>query len=118
MLETQDLPSLQQRRKDLRLTLFYKIHYGLVPAIPPDQYLTKAANKRRVKAKRFQGFTTMNLVEQHQQCNSQCYTVPPATKEPYKNSFFVKTTQEWNSLDDSIVSAPSVESFKARLTLA
>ena len=118
MLSAYNLPTLQERRKALRLTLFYKISNNLVPAIPPDQYLTKAANKRRVRAKRFQDFNTTNIVERHQLCNSQGYIVPQATKDTYKHSFFVKTSQEWNSLDDNIVSAPSVESFKALLTSA
>ena len=35
-----DLPTLPERREDLRLTFLHKMVEGLVPAIPPDKYLT------------------------------------------------------------------------------
>ena len=84
MLESHNL---QQRRKVLRLSLFYKISEGVVPAIPPNTFLTKVRNKRKIKAKPLQDFVGKNIVKKHQQCNSKCYQVPPANKENYRNSF-------------------------------
>ena len=40
MLQELNLPTLQQRRKDARLTFLFKISHGLVPAIPREKYLT------------------------------------------------------------------------------
>ncbi|KAL8621525.1 hypothetical protein ACOMHN_026197 [Nucella lapillus] len=40
MLSTLELPTLQQRRRDLRFTFFYKVVEGLVPAIPSADILT------------------------------------------------------------------------------
>ena len=40
LLIKHDLPTLQERREDLWLTFLYKVVEGMVPAIPPDKYLT------------------------------------------------------------------------------
>ena len=40
MLTSLELPTLQDRRRNTRLTYMYKIAKGLVPAIPPGSYLT------------------------------------------------------------------------------
>ena len=54
MLKQLDLPSLQERRRQLRLASFYKIVEGLVPALPADQYLTPIpGSKRTIKATSF-----------------------------------------------------------------
>ena len=116
MLQTHNLPPLQSRRREFRLTLLYKISQGLLPAIKPELYLTPIRNKRRITAKKFEGFQTNNIVEKHQNNNTKGYIVPTANTPEYKNSFFVRTPQEWNSLEDNIVSATSVESFKTRLS--
>ena len=52
MLEEQDLPPLQKRRKEIRLTLLFKVVEGLLPAIPTDAHLTKVKNKRKIIAKK------------------------------------------------------------------
>ncbi len=116
MLKKYELPSLQQRRKELRLSLLYKISEGLIPAIPPEDYLQKVENKRKIRAKKMTDFVSCNIVDKHQQCNSRCYLVPRANKLPYKNSFFVRTIQDWNSLDDDTVSAGTLAAFKAKLS--
>ena len=40
LLTKYELPTLQERREDLRLTFLYKVVGGLVSAIPPEKYLT------------------------------------------------------------------------------
>ena len=47
MLKDQDLPSLQDRRMAARLTFFYKVVEGLVPAISPDAFLKESGSFRR-----------------------------------------------------------------------
>jgi hypothetical protein len=64
MLRYLQLPPLQDRRKQLRLTMLYKIAGGLVPAIPPDTFLTPAdGSRRRDKAKTFVDQQTHNIIQ-------------------------------------------------------
>ena len=92
MLEELQLPTLQNRRKDLRLTLFYKIANGLVPAIPAEEdHLTPIRNKRKIVAKTFKDCVTNNSIAKFQLKNSKCYKVPEAKTIGLKNSFITKT---------------------------
>ena len=52
MLQELSLPSLQQRRKELRLIFLFKIAEGMVPAIPADRLL-QIKTKRKITAKKF-----------------------------------------------------------------
>ncbi len=115
MLKSHSLPALQTRRREARLTLLYKISHGLLPSIEPDTYLTPIRNKRRITAKKFDNFQHDNIVERHQNNNTRGYIVQPAKTMELKNSFFIRTLQEWNSLENDTVCAPSVETFRARL---
>jgi hypothetical protein len=58
------------------------------------------SNKRRVQPRRFTDCVSSNIIDRQSCNNSRCFIVPPAKSEQYKNSFFVKTTIEWNSLTD------------------
>ena len=115
MLHNLELPPLQDRRKELRLVLLYKIAGGLLPAIPPDPYLTPSRPKRKIKARSFGDFVASNPIVKHQRINDRCFELPEAATKVYENSFFVKTIADWNQLTNSIVSAPSTEAFKFRL---
>ena len=44
--------------------------------------------------------------------NDRPYVVTHCNTEEWKNSFFPRTTVDWNQLEDSVVHANSVESFK------
>ena len=66
MLKDQDLPSLKDKRMTARLTFFYKVVQGLVPAISTDAFLKPQWPKHQIHAKRFHGFDTKNIVEIHQ----------------------------------------------------
>ena len=44
------LTPLQERRKQQRLSFFFTIAKGLVPAIPADRFLTPVTSKRLVRA--------------------------------------------------------------------
>ena len=115
MLKLHSLPALQTRRREARLTLLYKISHGLLPSIEPDTYLTPIRNKRRITAKKFDNFQHDNIVERHQNNNTRGYIVQPAKTLELKNYVCIRTLQEWNSLEDDTVCAPSVETFRARL---
>ena len=115
MLEEHNLPPLQQRRKEIRLALFYKVANGSLPGLPTADYLTPTRNKRKIKAKRFDDCVSRNIVDHHENRHSRCFQVPRAESDVYKNSFFVKTTSEWNSLEEEQVNCSTLDSFKASL---
>ena len=99
MLQKLDLPPLQDRRQHLRLTFMYKITNGLVPAIPPESYLSKvSANKRSIRPTQHKDFTSQNIITRQARKHDQCYTVPQARTEIFRNSFFNKTIIEWSNL--------------------
>ena len=94
----------------------YKVVEGLIPAIHPDEFLKKSRPKRNITAKKFEGFQATNIVEKQVRNNSKCFDIPPSKTPQYSNSFFVKTVIAWNQLDDTVVRASSVKSFKTALT--
>ena len=117
MLETHNLPPLKERQKIIRLTLLFKIYEGLVPALPSETFLTKIAprQKKQIRAKSFSDCVSNNFVVNYQCINLKRLALS-STTDAFKNSFFCRTIKEWNSLAEDIISAPSVESFKAQLT--
>ena len=118
LLKKHDLPTLQERRKDLRLTFLYKVVEGLVPAIPPEKFLTPQKPGRQIRPKLHPNSDNTNLVQNHTRRHNRCYVVPPSKTEQYRNSFFPKTIINWNNLDNSTVNSDSPESFKAALAAA
>ena len=116
MLEQLQLPSLQERRKQRRLIFLYKVVEGLVPAVPPEQFLKpKQRNKRQIRAKRFSNCVTNNIVSRSETCNTKAFEIPRSYTDQYKQSFFVNTLLDWNHLDESVVSATTIDSFKNKL---
>ena len=115
MLEQLELPTLQERRKMARLTFFYNVAEGLVPAMPIDTYLVPIRGKRQIRPKSFSGFTSANPVTQSAINNSKCFKTIQCKCDIYKQSFFPKTIIDWNNLDDSVVCATSLQSFKTAL---
>ena len=89
---------------------------GLVPAIEPDDYLKKARPKRSITANKFENYQATNIVEKQVKNNTKCFDIPSSKTHQFSNSFFVKTLINWNHLEDSVVYATSVESFKSALT--
>ena len=115
MLHDLNLPTLQSRRRDKRLTFLYNIQMGKVQAIDKDIYLKPIRHKRQIRAKTFSGCVTNNFLTRHQNLNSKCFKLPESNTSAYRHSFFPKTIAEWNALPEDIVSAPSAEVFKSRL---
>ena len=87
--------SLERRRQNIRLSLFHKIHYGLVDIIP-SQYMTPYTRQSR-------------------HYHHLAYQVPHSTTDYIKYSFFHRTIVEWNSLPVYLVSSDSNPVFKSGL---
>ena len=113
MLKSLELPLLQERRKELRLTFLFKVVEGLVPAIPPDTYLVPASNKRRIRATKFSDYQSQNTVRSTN--NSRCFVSPQCNTTIRRNSLFIRTVGEWNELDDHQVRSKTVEGFRSSL---
>ena len=117
MLHQLDLPSLQERRKQLRLIFLYKVVEGLVPAVPPEKFLTpRKSNKRQIRPKKFTGCVVDNIVTKSSSNNSKPFEIPRSVTDQYKHSFFVRTVEEWNQLEDSAVLATTIDIFKNKLS--
>ena len=112
MLQDLKLQPLQQRRLESRLVMLYKIVRGMVPAINADEVFIPIRNKRQIRAKKHQDYYTSNFVNKYTQNNSECYKVPESNTDQFRNSFFVKTTSDWNRLSDDHIRAETVNSFK------
>ena len=96
MLQDLEWTSLEERRRQQRIVMFYKIHNGLI-GIERAAYMTP----------------TVRSLPSHS--HNQTYLVPKATKDYYDLSFFPRTIQDWNQLPRNVVEAPSLDSFRARL---
>ena len=116
MLKDLKLPSLEERRRQLRLLFMYKVVEGLVPAMPADQFFEPQSKaKRQIKAKIFSDCVSTNVVKKSACNNTRPFKIPNSTTDQYRFSFFVKTVQEWNNLDDQIVKSKTVDSFKSNI---
>lgn len=116
MLKTLELDTLKTRRKNQKLVFLYKVVEGLIPAILPEDFLTSCKTSRRIKPKKFYDCETTNVVDKLARNNSKCFVIPNSKTAQFKNSYFVDTLIIWNQLEDSVVSAPSLESFRTALT--
>ena len=75
MFKDLDIPSIQQRCKELRLSFLFKITQGQVQAIPADAYLEPSKAKRRIAPKIFDNRETKNLVSKYVTNNSRCFKI-------------------------------------------
>lgn len=95
MQEELDWPTLQDRRDMTRLTMFYKIVYGLV-AVSMPSYIERPTR------------TTRHM---HPLAYRQIHT----SSNYFRYSFFPYTVILWNSLPASTVLQPNLEGFKSCL---
>jgi hypothetical protein len=89
---------LSDRRKSHRLTVLYKMVYGLAPS-----YLANLLPNRT------QERTGYNLR------NKDNLDIPYCRLDCHKFSFLPSTLQDWNILDIKVKEAPSINSFKRAL---
>ena len=119
MLAELNLPPLQDRRKANRLTFFFKV----VPAMQSHDFLTPVLGKRLMKSKQYTDCVTSNIIDKQSTNNCKCFKTVQCKTEIFKNSFFPRTQNivsqffprtiiDWNHLDDNIVRAETVDSFR------
>ena len=87
--------TLEDRRQNLRLTLMFKVVKKLV-AVPPT-HIDRADS--RTRANHPHKFRTIRT-----------------PTEVYRNSFFPRTIPVWNNLHSDIVTSPTLDCFKSRLS--
>jgi hypothetical protein len=83
--------SLMERRRVAGLVLFYKMQSGLV-ATHPSQYLAIRPDGTNLR-----------------------YAIPHSRIDSHAHSFFPSTARAWNRLPATVVQAPSLNAFKARV---
>ena len=105
MLRGPGLQSLQNRRKQQRLTLFFKTVRWLTLANTANELLTPINSKRLIKPRNPTDFKTTNIVTDHARNNSKSYRVDPSKTAVYRYSFFPRTTIDWNNLEQEIIAA-------------
>jgi hypothetical protein len=94
--------------------MFYNVVEGLVPAIALEDYLKETRNKRKRKAKQYEGFETSNIIDRQTVNNSRSFELIQCKTDIRKNSFFSKTIVDWNHLEDSVVCAKTAEGFSSQ----
>ena len=96
LLHLSNLPCLADRRKFLNLCYFYKLVNDAIdfPHSP---------------------LTPRNLIYPNRQGRTSLFVQPYASSNSFLYSFFACTISHWNSLPQSIVSSPSLFSFKRLL---
>ena len=116
MLQDLNLPPLAERRRKARLGLMYKITGGLIPAIPPQNYLTPvSASRRRIRPTKYEDFEATNIIDRHEVRNTRGFQLPAYNTNQYQNSF-VRTVVDWNHLEENIVKAGSASAFTSALS--
>ena len=96
MLSHLGWPSLQTRRAEARMCLMYKmVHHQVATDI---------------------SLYTNSTVCQTHKTHPFSFVQISARSEAYRMSYFPRTIIQWNLLPIGVVTAPSLEAFKARLT--
>ena len=96
MLTELQLEKLAKRREQNRLSMMYKIQENIVD-IKKDEHIKITASRKTRSS------------------HAKNIEIPFARTEAYKNSYFPRTSRDWNLLEKSKVAAPSLESFKRAL---
>ena len=96
MLDTLKWDTLENRREQARLTMFYKVVHNMV-ALPKEDFLIQS-----------------NRPSRHGSHISFLHI--PARTDYFKNSFFPRTVPQWNRLDSAITSAETLTQFKCSLS--
>ncbi|CAH1247588.1 Hypp7951 [Branchiostoma lanceolatum] len=95
MLNDLQWPLLSERRRNARLTFFYKLVNNHINI---DTYSLLTPAQGRTRGSHDLKFHTIH-----------------ARTDTYKHSFFPRTIPQWNTLPGTVATAPTVESFRARL---
>ncbi len=95
MLTQLEWPSLEERRRQARLVMFYKIHYQLV-AINMPLVLKGHQHETRTE-------------------NTLAYCIPFCASDYMRQSFFIRTARDWNTLPQHIVTLSTPVSFRGAI---
>ena len=95
MLRKLQWESLEHRRWKARLTMFYKVQFGLV-AVPLPDVVTRAPRERPGHPHQFQ--------------------TPYCSTNSYRDSFFPLAIVQWNALPSSVACRASLPLFQADLS--
>ncbi len=94
MLRDLKWTNLRDRRRELRLALFYKVVHHLI-AVPSSDILTLQTRSRAHHHQSYKHITTSTT--------------------NFSESFFPRTVPEWNRLPKKVVNCTTIYSFKANL---
>ena len=96
MLDQLSWRTLEQRRADARLCLFYKMIHGIV-AVPLPDYVQPTHRVSRY-------------------CHSMTFCQIHTNRNYYKYSFITLPIVQWNALPESVVSLQDLEAFKVAVS--
>ena len=97
ILSKLEWPSLQQRKKESRLVVMYKIHHQDI-AVPIPEYIQRQ---------------TVSRTRQHHPAK---FRVMRPSTNVYKFSFFPRTILDWNELPPSLLESSKLSLFKSGLS--
>ena len=97
MLQSLNWRSLEDRRKDMRLCMMYKIDRGLVAIRREQRLIPPKRTTRHSHSRTFQTITSRT--------------------EKRKMSFFPRTVRDWNALPPDIPELETLEAFKASVSV-
>ena len=95
MLDQLEWPFLESWRTNSRLTMMYKMTKNIANVDTSDKLIPLQRPSRN--------------------CNTLAFSIPSCRTSIRKESFYPRTTKDWNALKDASVGAPSLEAFKACL---
>ena len=58
-------------------------------------------------------FANRQAMCRHEICNTHGFNIPGSKTKQYKSLFFVRTVADWNKLEDTVVTADSVNAFSS-----
>ena len=96
MLQHLEWRSLQDRRKNSRLNMFYKI----------------VNNKVEIQKNR----QTHSTKRQTRHSHTKSFQIPSCKTEYRKESLFPRTITDWNKLPENIINSTSLDSFKSSIS--
>ena len=83
LLKKCNLPPLQERRRHLRLTLYYRIVQGLIPALPPEKFLQQHKPGKQIRTRQLVGKLD-NPVNKYARHSNRSYVVTHCNTEERK----------------------------------
>ena len=83
-----------------------------MPAVQSHDFLTPVRGKRLIKAKQYTDRISKNIIDNQVTNNSKCFRPVRCNSDNYRYSFFPRTIIDWNYLDEDLVRAKTVDSFR------